>query len=106
MWQDVLVGVLVFVMFSSGGLCSGGVPPCLADFRCVVCVRAFCITVVTRRLVLPVGFRRACSKLADSSALQASRGGACALRECYYSSSTLGFTVTASRISASIAAIL
>ena len=71
MWQDVLVGVLVFVMFAYGGLCSGGVPPCLADFRCVVCVRAFCITVVTRRLVLPVGFRRACGKLAASSALSA-----------------------------------
>lgn len=71
MLQDVLVDVLVFVVFASGGLCSGGAPPCLADFRCVVCVRAFCITVVTRRPVLPVGFRRACGKLAASSALSA-----------------------------------
>ena len=57
--QDVLVCVLVFVVVSSGGLCSGGAPPCFADFCCVARVQPF-TKIALRPLALPFCLRQVC----------------------------------------------
>lgn len=85
----------------AGSLCSDGAPPCF----CRLPLRRL------RTAFYENCFASPCLTFLPAASLPTVRlcrqaGGACVLRGCYPSSSTLGFTVTASRISASIAAIL